>query len=93
MKGDCLVAFENIDLKDEDLSVAVETYNRNLPKGQTSLKVENIAFLTGSWCWNWNNIDLAFKISKCNGSIKTEFEDLFSVQVMILDYQFVFVKY
>ena len=50
MKGDCLVAFENIDLKDEDLSVAVETYNRNLPKGQTSLKVENIAFLKGSWC-------------------------------------------
>ena len=39
MKGSCLTAVENIDLKGEDLYLAIENYNRALPRGYKSMKV------------------------------------------------------
>ena len=78
-----LLAFHNIDLQDEDLTLAVEHYNINLPRGQPSIQVQFQIHQRG---FNWN-IYSAFEFRKFNKSTKSKFEDILKIQVII------FIKY
>ena len=80
----CPIAFHNIDLQDEDLTLAVDNYNINLPRGQPSIQVQFQIHLRDS---NWNNIYSDFEFRKFNKSIKSKFEDISKIQVII------FIKY
>ena len=41
MDDHCIRSVENIELEDAELFLAVENYNRSLPKGKHNLKVKS----------------------------------------------------
>ena len=41
MDDHCVTSVENIELKNEDLYLSVENYNRTLPRGKHNLKVRS----------------------------------------------------
>ena len=44
MDDHCVTSVENIELKNEDLYLSVENYNRSLPRGKNNLKVRSSIF-------------------------------------------------
>ena len=41
MNDHCVTSVENIELKNEELYLSVENYNRSIPKGKHNLKVRS----------------------------------------------------